>query len=246
VYYIHTDHLNTPRRITSSSTNAIVWRWDSDPFGTAAANQNPSGNGTQFVYNPRFPGQYYDAETGLNYNYARGYDSAIGRYVESDPIGLNGGSYSTYAYVRGNPVKGVDPLGLDPLCNVRQLAQSYLNASGGNIDAAEDQAMMDRARMNWDATTAYGDLLRDTENYLTAYQYVADSPLGPDLAEIAEVSVLTPGWHGFRVIQNALGKELQSPASWDAMVAGWAGAGDAYDTIALGLSNDDSPCGCNQ
>jgi RHS repeat-associated protein len=91
VYYIHTDHLNTPRRITSSSTNAIVWRWDSDPFGTTAANQNPSGNGTQFVYTPRFPGQYYDAETGLDYNYHRDYDPAVGRYVESDPIGVYGG-----------------------------------------------------------------------------------------------------------------------------------------------------------
>jgi YD repeat-containing protein len=59
VYYVHADHLNTPRRITSPSTNAIVWRWDSEPFGTAAANQSPSGTGTPFVYNPRFPGQYY-------------------------------------------------------------------------------------------------------------------------------------------------------------------------------------------
>jgi RHS repeat-associated protein len=111
VYYIHTDHLNTPRRITSSSTNAIVWRWDSDPFGTTAANQNPSGNGTQFVYNPRLPGQYYDAETGLNYNYFRDYDPAVGRYAQSDPIGLLGG-INSYAYAAQNPISGVDPLGL--------------------------------------------------------------------------------------------------------------------------------------
>jgi RHS repeat-associated protein len=112
VYYIHTDHLNTPRRITNSSTNATVWRWDSDPFGTAAANQNPSGNGTQFVYNLRFPGQYYDAETGLNYNYFRDFDSQTERYVQSDPIGLAGG-INTYAYVGGNPVRYLDPYGLD-------------------------------------------------------------------------------------------------------------------------------------
>jgi RHS repeat-associated protein len=114
VYYIHTDHLNTPRRITSPSNNVIVWRWDSEPFGTAAANQNPSGSGTPFVYNLRFPGQYYDVETGLNYNYFRDYDPATGRYVESDPIGLAGGSYSTYAYASGNPVSEIDPLGLAP------------------------------------------------------------------------------------------------------------------------------------
>jgi RHS repeat-associated protein len=110
VYYVHTDHLNTPRRITSPSTNAIVWRWDSEPFGTAAANQNPSGTGTQFIYNLRFPGQYYDAETGLSYNYFRDYDPGTGRYIESDPIGLMGG-VNTYAYVRGNTLMYVDPLG---------------------------------------------------------------------------------------------------------------------------------------
>jgi RHS repeat-associated protein len=111
VYYVHTDHLNTPRRITRPSDNAIVWRWDSEPFGTAAANQNPSGLGT-FVYNLRMPGQYFDAETGLNYNMQRDYDSAVGRYVQSDPIGLLGG-INTYSYVRSNPLRYVDPFGLD-------------------------------------------------------------------------------------------------------------------------------------
>jgi RHS repeat-associated protein len=66
----------------------------------------------EFVYNPRFPGQYYDAETGLNYNYFRDYDPATGRYIESDPIGIYGGP-STYAYVDGDPLGLVDPTGLD-------------------------------------------------------------------------------------------------------------------------------------
>jgi len=57
------------------------------------------------------PGQYYQSETGLNYNYNRDYDPLTGSYVESDPIGLNGGSYSTYTYVSGDPVALVDPLG---------------------------------------------------------------------------------------------------------------------------------------
>jgi RHS repeat-associated protein len=83
----------------------------SDPFGIAAPNQNPYGYGP-FVYNQRFPGQYYLPETGNNYNYFRDYDPQTGRYIESDPIGLYGGSYSTYAYVSGNPIGNVDPLGL--------------------------------------------------------------------------------------------------------------------------------------
>lgn len=60
------------------------------------------------------PGQYYDAETGKNYNYFRDYDPTTGRYVESDPIGLNGG-VNTYNYVGNNPLKFFDLLGLSSL-----------------------------------------------------------------------------------------------------------------------------------
>ena len=110
IYYIHTDQLNTPRVITDS-TNTVVWRWDSDPFGTTAANDDPDLDGVKFTYNLRFPGQYYDQETGLNYNYFRDYDPGTGRYVESDPIGLGGG-LNTYAYVGNNPLSYIDPTGL--------------------------------------------------------------------------------------------------------------------------------------
>jgi RHS repeat-associated protein len=110
VFYVHTDQLNAPRKITQPSSNSLVWRWDTDPFGTAAPNQNPAGLGT-FVYNLSFPGQYYQAETGLNYNYFRDYDPATGRYIESDPIGLAGGSWSTYAYADGNSISNIDASG---------------------------------------------------------------------------------------------------------------------------------------
>jgi RHS repeat-associated protein len=69
-------------------------------------------SGRSLAYNLRFPGQYYQAETGLNQNYFRDYDPAVGRYVESDPIGLAAG-VNTYAYVRDNPVSYNDPTGLD-------------------------------------------------------------------------------------------------------------------------------------
>jgi RHS repeat-associated protein len=61
----------------------------------------------------RFPGQYYDAETGLNYNYFRDYEPTTGRYVESDPVGLIGGP-STYAFESSSPLVWSDPLGLAP------------------------------------------------------------------------------------------------------------------------------------
>lgn len=115
VYNVHSDQIDTPRQITTSdSSNTLVWRWDSDPFGASTPNGDPGATGTSFTYNLRFPGQYYDAETGLNYNYFRDYNPATGRYVESDPIGLGGEQLSTYAYVGGNPVSLIDPLGLKP------------------------------------------------------------------------------------------------------------------------------------
>jgi RHS repeat-associated protein len=110
VYYIHGDHLNSPKLITRSGDNAVMWRWDQDPFGTTQPNQNPNAQGT-FAYNLRFPGQYFDAETGLSYNYFRDYDPQVGRYIESDPVGLKGG-INTYAYVYDSPIDQVDPYGL--------------------------------------------------------------------------------------------------------------------------------------
>jgi len=111
-YYVHTNHLNTPRRVTRASDNTIVWRWSSDPYGLGFVDEDPDGDGQAFIYSLRFPGQYYDVETGLNYNRARDYDPTTGRYVESDPIGLDGGSYSTYAYGGENPIGNVDATGL--------------------------------------------------------------------------------------------------------------------------------------
>jgi RHS repeat-associated protein len=112
IFYINTDQLNTPRSLSRTNDNVVAWQSSADPYGAGSAVAEPDGNGSSVTFNLRFPGQYYDAETGLNYNYLRNYDPTVGRYVESDPIGLNGGSYSTYAYANGNPVSNVDPLGL--------------------------------------------------------------------------------------------------------------------------------------
>ncbi|MDD2721394.1 MAG: RHS domain-containing protein [Gallionella sp.] len=112
-YYIHADHLDTPRQITDTQGN-VVWQWDNtDPFGNNMPNDNPNGAG-QFSFNLRFPGQYADRETNTYYNVNRDYDPALGRYVESDPIGLMGG-INTFAYVGGNPLKYVDPTGQSAL-----------------------------------------------------------------------------------------------------------------------------------
>ncbi|MET3653546.1 RHS repeat-associated core domain-containing protein [Dyella japonica] len=105
--YVHADGLNTPRAITDAS-GKVQWQWSytGNPFGE----QLPTSS-TGFVYNLRYAGQYYDAESRLMDNIHRTYEPATGRYLQSDPIGLAGG-WSTYAYVGGNSLNAADPLGL--------------------------------------------------------------------------------------------------------------------------------------
>jgi len=103
--YLHTDHLATPR-LGTDQAGIPVWRWESPAFGEA-----PPSLQLRTV-NLRFPGQYFDSETGLHYNYYRDcYDPATGRYCQPDPLGLAAG-INLFSYVGGNPVSKVDPLGL--------------------------------------------------------------------------------------------------------------------------------------
>jgi len=105
IFYVHTDHLGTPHVLTDE-TGTVAWKAAYEPFGEARLIVATVDN------NVRFPGQYYDEESGLHYNYFRTYDPSMGRYLESDPIGLGGG-LNTYGYVAGNPLSAIDPLGLD-------------------------------------------------------------------------------------------------------------------------------------
>jgi RHS repeat-associated protein len=106
-YYFHNDHLGTPQVLTDG-TGSIAWKAAYKPFGEAVIS-------IATVQNPfRFPGQYYDQETGLHYNYFRYYNPQTGRYITPDPIGLEGG-INLFAYVRGNPLRWIDPFGLDYL-----------------------------------------------------------------------------------------------------------------------------------
>jgi RHS repeat-associated protein len=111
LYFIHVDHLNTPRMVADEQQRT-VWRWDqNEPFGNDAPRENPESLG-RFEFPLRFPGQYYDVESALHYNFFRDYDPLIGRYVEPDPTGLEAGLL-LYGYVHGNPLSYIDPLGLD-------------------------------------------------------------------------------------------------------------------------------------
>lgn len=109
-YYAHADQLGTPRLLTNSA-GQIVWRSRQEAYGKATVQEDTDSNGVNITFNMRFPGQYFDVETGLHYNYFRDYDPAVGRYLESDPIGLIGGP-NTYAYAMGNPASASDRRGL--------------------------------------------------------------------------------------------------------------------------------------
>jgi len=111
--YVETDHLGTPRQVVDPATNTALWAWDflASTFGAGVPNQSPMGAGA-YTFNLRFPGQYYDAETGLNYNYFRTYEPGTGRYVETDPLGLVAGN-NVYGYVHGAPLSKTDRQGMD-------------------------------------------------------------------------------------------------------------------------------------
>ena len=105
VYYYHIDHLGTPMMMTDSSGNT-VWQGEFKPFGEPV-----SVNGS-ITNNLRFPGQYYDEETGLHQNWHRDYTAEVGRYVETDPVGIIRGENHLYVYVQNNPINFFDPWGL--------------------------------------------------------------------------------------------------------------------------------------
>ena len=97
------DHLGTPRKLTDNA-GAVVWDRLQTPFGLDHAVTGAAATPV------RFPGQYADGESSLHYNYFRDYDPSLGRYVQSDPIGLDGG-LNTYSYVLSNPNRLIDPSG---------------------------------------------------------------------------------------------------------------------------------------
>jgi RHS repeat-associated protein len=128
MYYFHNDRLGTPRVVTDQA-GAIAWQANYSPFGQAdlvVAN---------IEQNLRFPGQYFDSETGLHYNYHRDYDPALGRYLQSDPIGLAGGM-STYGYAQNNPYVFSDPTGLLSVAEANTIGSTIGGAIGGGINGA--------------------------------------------------------------------------------------------------------------
>ncbi len=103
LYYVHTDHLSRPIVMTNSAKTQ-VW---SAVWGAWGA---PHGITGSLADDRRFPGQWFQIESFLHYNWHRHYDPTIGRYTQPDPLGFVDGP-SVYAYARGNPQTLIDPIG---------------------------------------------------------------------------------------------------------------------------------------
>ena len=153
LYYYHNDHLGTPQRLSDASTGAVAWSAGYAAFGLAVV--DPLSN---VESNLRFPGQYFDAETGGHYNWMRTYDPETGRYTQVDPIGIWGNIYnrlneissfqyleavtSPYVYTGNGPVNRLDPYGESSLSPLEKALRALAKALGyaEKADTALDTA----------------------------------------------------------------------------------------------------------
>jgi len=150
-----------------------------------------------------------------------------------------------YGYVLGDPINSFDPLGLLP-GGAQAIVNEAMSQNCGDSRAAHYSLLEKRVARNWEAISEYGKNLRLAENYLTNYSNLMDPPSGKytprPLVYATQAVVMTPAWQAKRIIENAFGRELQSPATLDAMAAGYEGANDAFQDYLLGRSQYDCVC----
>ncbi|WP_401742406.1 RHS repeat-associated core domain-containing protein [Stenotrophomonas geniculata] len=141
--YVQPDHLGTPRVVIDPVRNVSIWEWSnkSEVFGNQIPSLDPDGDGVAFELALRFAGQQATDASGLFYNYRREYDPAVGRYTQSDPIGLMGG-LNSFAYGSGDPTGRVDSLGLADKKYVPQAVpvSPELQAVGNRLQRLANQA----------------------------------------------------------------------------------------------------------
>ncbi|MBN1103926.1 MAG: RHS domain-containing protein [Deltaproteobacteria bacterium] len=212
IYYFLNDHLGTPHMIIKS-TGEIVWHAAYLPFGEAQIL-------TEKITNPfRFPGQYFDAETGLHYNYFRYYNPKTGRYLTPDPIGIKGG-INTFAYGHNNPTRYYDidgQLAFDyhflltlaaALNNGMGLKESMAlawKAMAVDFQEGADSTDCDTTKKHAMAGEIFPGIYQSSEEALSATKtYIAQCIASNDLAQAihAAQDLATPAhagkeWHGF-------------------------------------------------
>jgi len=186
----------------------------------------------------------YDSDTGLTRFGFRDYDAETGRWTAKDPILFGGGDSNLYGFVLQNPVNWIDPWGLLP-GGAQEIVDRVMKKYCGNARDAHSDLLVERVARNWEAVSEYGNNLRLAENYLTNYSNLIEPPSGKytprPLVYLAQ-ALMTPIWQGKRVIENMLGEELQSPASLDALNAGYEGSNDAFSNYLTNGSQHDCEC----
>ena len=234
VYYAYSDHLNAPRVIVNSAGD-VRWRWLAEPFGTTAAETIPNSL-ENLVVNLRFPGQYFDKESGLNYNFFRDYDGTTGRYVQSDPIGLEGG-INTYAYVDGNPVSRIDPFGLFGFAEHEAITSEALGGNANCANLARMVSDVDRLEHSQDPANSYWHAMRDgvsgqsvADAQALFDKYVADNVAAGTMESLARAlhavqDSVAAGHRGFQPWSGGIpgprhlrGDIMPSKKSWRAAV----------------------------
>ena len=138
INYVLSDQLGQPQKLVDGFST-LAWDRVADEFGATAS----QAKGLSTAISLRFPGQEYDAITGLHYNDQRDYDPTLGRYIQVDPIGLAGG-INPYAYVSNNPINTSDPRGefgwtgavIGALTNAAIQAAQNFYRNGGDLSQA--------------------------------------------------------------------------------------------------------------
>ena len=128
-HYLHSNHLGTPILATTRE-GQVSWKAQVETFGVTGVLRNESS----IKMNLRFPGQYYDAETGMHSNYYRNYEPNMGRYIQSDPLGLAAG-VNYFTYVESNPLMRMDSYGLlSSRADYALLYHFLINRTGSYLD----------------------------------------------------------------------------------------------------------------